>query len=304
MNNEGPLSGKIVAIKANYLIVEIDIFSAKTIRDDFASINNQRSLLCTLRRRLSHGGSSAHVGDFVYLDAIDWKEGRAVICGVKPRTSFLSRPAVANVSDVIVVFSLADPPFDQDQATRFLLTAENTGLSITFVFTKNDLITLNQSKKRIEQIQRWGYDPFSVSLKTGHGVNRLKRHLERKQLSVICGPSGVGKTSLINMLIPEISLKVGSLSKKIRRGCNTTRHVQLFKIADNCCLADTPGFNRPELLIPPNKLSKLFPELRIRLRNNQCKFRNCMHLDEPGCCIDKDWERYPFYRNLMKELLI
>ena len=103
--------------------------------------------------------------------------------------------------------------------------------------------------------------------------------------------------------MPDKSLKIGSLSKNLQRGLNTTRHVELFKLYQESFVADTPGFNRPELKVEPNRLSLLFPEFRNQLTGHQCKFRDCLHRDEPGCGINKDWERYSYYRQFIDELI-
>jgi len=117
------------------------------------------------------------------------------------------------------------------------------------------------------------------------------------------GPSGVGKSSLINYLIPGKSIPVGDLSKKLKRGKHTTRHVELFSLGQESFIADTPGFNKPDFDIKPHSLGRLFPEIRSQLKNKKCKFRNCLHLDEPGCIISRNWERYDTYRNFVKEMI-
>ena len=127
--------------------------------------------------------------------------------------------------------------------------------------------------------------------------------MRKTKLTVLAGPSGVGKTSLINHLIPTVSLPTSSVSKKLKRGTHTTRLVELFAIGNGSLLADTPGFNRPEIVCEPSDFAFLFPEFRTQLSNSQCKFRNCLHRDEPGCVIDKDLERYPFYRENLEEMI-
>jgi len=127
--------------------------------------------------------------------------------------------------------------------------------------------------------------------------------LNNSKLSVLCGPSGVGKTSFINYLFDNISLPVKSVSRKIKRGKNTTRHVELFSLDNGSLVADTPGFNRPEINSSPSDFALLFPEIRSQLTLNSCKFRNCLHRDEPGCLIDKNLDRYSFYRQQIDEML-
>lgn len=246
---------------------------------------------------------SVHVGDFVSIEAIDWNQCRGVICDVNPRKSMLTRPSVSNVSDVIVVLSFKEPTFDIDQGSRFLIAAEQTGLSVSLALNKSDLISSRKLEEQIHRFKSWGYKVFPLSVKSGEGIEVFKEYLKQKNIVVICGPSGVGKSSLINSCIPGISLRVGKLTKKIQRGRNTTRHVQLYRLGDNALIADTPGFNRPELNIEPIKLGFLFPEIREKLSKKNCRFRNCLHRNEPGCAIDKDWERYRVYTGLLEEML-
>ena len=282
--------GIVVALQANFL--EVEIVSPKYAR-----------LLCTRRSRLDYHGSFVNVGDFVRLESIDWKESRAVISDVAPRESWLSRPPVANVTVIVVTLSLKHPTFDLDQASRFLLTAEQTGLDVGLLLTKSDLISCNQIQTQLTRLQKWGYKPLAVSARTGAGLQLVNDLLKGSQIAVFCGPSGVGKSSLLNKLLPEESIRVGELSGRLQRGRHTTRHVELFSISSGTRVADTPGFNRPEIDIAPQNLACLFPEVRSQLKLGSCKFRNCLHINEPGCAIAKNWERYFFYKTLVGQLI-
>ena len=104
-------------------------------------------------------------------------------------------------------------------------------------------------------------------------------------------------------MIPSISLPTSLVSKKLKRGTNTTRHVELYPIGKGSLLADTPGFNRPEIECEPSNFASLFPEFQTKLSNSKCKFRNCLHRDEPGCAIDKGLERYSFYRHILEDMI-
>ncbi len=151
-------------------------------------------------------------------------------------------------------------------------------------------------------MKEWGYESSPVSIINGQGIASLYKKLETIQLGVLCGPSGVGKSSLINYLLPTISIPIGNLSKKLKRGTHKTRHVELFSLLNGALIADTPGFNKPTLCVKPSDLSHLFPEFRYQLKTSNCKFRNCLHLNEPGCGISKNWERYENYKKYMDEL--
>ena len=283
----------VVALQANYLEVELDQVSERI----------PSRLLCTRRTRLSHRGEAVYVGDRVRVEAIDASHARAVVSHVEPRVSFLTRPPVANATTVVVALAVAQPAFDPDQASRFLLTAERTSLHVQLVLTKTDLLEPEALEQLRARLHAWGYPPLLVSTGSGLGLSKLKQSLAGSSLSVLCGPSGVGKSSLLNALIPELDLRIGAVSGRLQRGRHTTRHVELHRLEGEARVADTPGFNRPELPDDPRNLEVLFPELRAQLEPHPCRFRDCLHRDEPGCGVTRDWERYPIYRRAVEDLL-
>ena len=284
-------AGIVVALQANYLEVELDQ----------APEQGPSRLLCTRRTRLSHRGEAVHVGDRVRVEAIDPVQARAVVAEVEPRSSWLTRPPVANVSLVVVALAVDQPAFDPDQASRFLLTAERTELPVQLLLTKGDLVEEDQRSALVERLRGWGYDAWVVSSQTGTGIEDLRKRLQDTELAVLCGPSGVGKSSVLNRLMPHLALRVGAVSGRLQRGRHTTRHVELFPIAPGARVADTPGFNRPDLPDDPSELGVLFPELRAQLNPWPCRFRNCLHKQEPGCGINRDWERFAFYKDALQE---
>ena len=285
------LAGIVVALQANYLEVELDA----------PPQGIPSRLLCTRRTRLSHRGAAVHVGDRVRVEAVDATQARAAVAAVEPRSSWLTRPPVANVSMVVVALAVDQPAFDPDQASRFLLTAERTGLPVQLLLTKSDLLQEQQRHDLKQRLSAWGYEPLLLSSRTGEGVDALRLRLETTTLSVLCGPSGVGKSSVLNRLMPQLSLRVGAVSGRLQRGRHTTRHVELFPLAAGRRVADTPGFNRPELPQDPRELSMLFPEMRKQLEPWPCRFRDCLHRGEPGCGVNQDWERYARYLAALEE---
>jgi ribosome biogenesis GTPase len=239
------------------------------------------------------------VGDWVGLEGIDWLDGRAAIASLEPRHSCLQRPALANADRVVVVVALAQPSLDLDGLSRFLLSAETTGLEVLPLLSKADLVTQHDLNQWLQRIGSWGYEPLSFSLSDSQAIERLRQRLD-VGISVLCGPSGVGKSSLLNSLLPELQLRTAAVSGKLQRGRHTTRHVELFPLGKFALLADTPGFNRPELPIKPEDLAYLFPEIRRQLKAGVlCKFNDCRHLKEPGCELERSWERYGFYADLI-----
>jgi len=300
-NKSKILKGIVVALKANFLIVEIDYKDFK--EDSLDQFCEKTRFLCTRRSKLDYKGLFIDVGDIVCVESIDYKNKRAVIYEVEPRKSFLKRPAVANVTLVSICISVDQPLFDMEQASRFLLTAECANIKPLIILTKIDLITKNELILYINKLKSWGYDCIPVSIHNFQGIDSLIEQFRKTKLTVLAGPSGVGKTSLINHLIPTVSLPTSSVSKKLKRGIHTTRHVELFAIGNGALLADTPGFNRPEIVCEPSDFAYLFPEFRSQLSQSKCKFRNCLHRDEPGCVINQDFERYPFYRENLEEMI-
>ena len=303
INNISNISkGIVVALKANFLIVEINNYP-DSYQYDIDPFSDKIRLLCTRRSKLDYQGFFIDVGDIVFVDSIDYKNKRAVISDIEPRKSFLKRPAVSNVTLVAICISVQEPLFDSQQTSRFLLTAESANIEPLIILTKIDLIKKSQLDLYVNKLKLWGYDSIPVSIKNFQGIDLLIERFRETSLTVLAGPSGVGKTSLINNLIPSLSLPTSSVSKKLKRGIHTTRHVELFSIGHGSLLADTPGFNRPEIVSDKYGFAELFPEFRAQLSHSKCKFRNCLHRDEPGCVINKDLERYSFYRENLEEMI-
>jgi ribosome biogenesis GTPase len=248
----------------------------------------------------------------VGVDGIDWPAGRGAVASLEPRHGLLERPAVANVQRVVVVVALAEPAIDPLQLTRFLLTAECTGCAVQLVFSKADLVAAREVRGWCERVAGWGYSALAVSNQLGSDeLLALRQTLSLPGIAVVCGPSGVGKSSLLNALAPDLGLRVGSVSGRLRRGRHTTRHVELFRLpspaelgagAAEALLADTPGFNRPDLPQDGTSLAVAFPELRSRLALAGCRFRNCRHLEDPGCAMGTDWPRFALYRQCLAEV--
>jgi len=285
--------GLVVALEANFCRVALESPGPGGVDQ----------LLCVRRTRLGKTGQQICVGDRVQVEGVDWISRRGAVAAVAPRSSLLARPAVANCNRVVVVMALVQPDLDPIQLTRFLLTAEATGVQVDLVLTKADLLAPQVLQEWRKRLAAWGYEPWLVSAQAGAGIEPLRQHLAQTGIAVLCGPSGVGKSSLLNALVPDLALRVGAVSGRLQRGRHTTRHVELFAIGAGGLLADTPGFNRPDLPPDPGALVGLFPEVRGRLGAGGCRFTNCLHQGDPGCVVGSDWPRYPHYLQCLQQVL-
>jgi ribosome biogenesis GTPase / thiamine phosphate phosphatase len=287
--------GTVLAVQANFYRVRLDLPQTEEGLE-------QADLLCTRRARLKKLGQQVMVGDRAIVEEPDWMGRRGAIAEVLPRQSELERPPIANADQVLLVFAMADPVIDVYQLSRFLVAIESTGLKIIPCLSKADLVTAREQREWCDRLQQWGYSAIAISVQTGVGLERLRQQLERR-ITVLAGPSGVGKSSLINALAPHLDLRVGEISEHWRKGKHTTRHVELFELPQSGLLADTPGFSQPTLSYLPEDLIYAFPEGRERLANHNCQFKDCLHKNEPNCAVRDVWERYGDYLEFLEEAI-
>ncbi|WP_051158487.1 small ribosomal subunit biogenesis GTPase RsgA [Nodosilinea nodulosa] len=295
------LWGRVVATQANYYRVQLSAPAALGIADAGTA---DTTVLCTRRARLKKTGQQVMVGDRVRLEGVDWAGDRGAIAAVGPRQTVLDRPPIANADQILLVFALAEPALDPQQLGRFLVKAESTGIPVRILLNKQDLVSADTRRYWQAQLDQWGYSATVMSVQEAEDPLSLLSPLLKGRTTVVAGPSGVGKSSLINRLIPQACLRTGAVSGKLGRGRHTTRHVELFDLPGGGLLADTPGFNQPDLLLTPADLAQCFPELRQRLAAGQCQFTDCLHRGDPGCAVGSDWPRYDFYLTLLEEALV
>lgn len=222
------------------------------------------------------------------------------ITTILPRTTTFTRPPIANASQIVLVFAIAQPELDPWQLSRFLLSAEATDLRPQVCLNKCDLVSAATQQAWQERLTAWGYPPLLVSVPQRLGYEQLYACLAQ-EITLLAGPSGVGKSSLIRSLLPDAAVRVAAVSGKLQRGRHTTRHVELYPLPQQGWLADSPGFNKPTLTCTPQDLASYFPEIHERRQAGPCRFADCWHREEPDCVVRGDWERYEHYRQFLLE---
>jgi len=242
-------------------------------------IEGQITVTCRLRGRPRLEGERVLVGDRVRITR-SGQEG--VVEEILPRTTHLQRPPIANVNQVMVVMAAANPDPDLILLDRILVHAELAGLEAVVVINKVDLAAGPASSLQ-SLYNKAGYQTVAASAKAKVGLDCIRDKLAGK-LTTFAGPSGVGKSSLINALEPGFSLQIGDVSAKLGRGRHTTRSVSLLPLSSGGLIADTPGFSRLEMVnTEPERLQDLFPEFTAY--QGLCQFRGCLHRHEPKCAV-------------------
>lgn len=283
------MTGRIVRLLAGYYFVQ----------------SGESELRCRARGKLRTRDENPCVGDMVEFTMLSADEG--VVDRVLPRMNVLERPTVANITQVVVVAALTSPEPNIDLMDRILVAAESLSLRGVICLNKSDLSTRTDIRRIY---QSTGYTVVEVSMKYGDDLTPLFVELSG-QTSVLAGQSGVGKSSLIDRLLPELGVRLGDVSARTQHGRHTTRHVELIYVPEwTAYVADTPGFSRLDLpaSVSSHYLSELFPEMRP-LRK-ECRFSfDCHHHNEPGCAVKARVqegiiakERYASYLSLLEEL--
>ena len=247
------------------------------------------------------------VGDWVEIEILDEKDREGNLTGILPRTNELIRPAVANVDQAIVVFAAKNPKPNYNLLDRFLMTMEKQGIPVIVCFNKKDLVKEKELAQLESIYEQCGHQVIFISAREGNGIDVI-RDLIRGKTTVLAGPSGVGKSSLMNQLNPDANMEVGAVSRKIQRGRHTTRHSELIMIEEGTFVLDTPGFS--SLFIDrfeEDEVKDYFQEFAPYAE--QCRFQGCSHTHEPDCGVKKALEegrisriRYENYVNIYQEL--
>lgn len=247
------------------------------------------------------------VGDNVVIDIIDEEKMLGNIVDILPRKTQMIRPASANVDQAMIIFSVKSPDPNFNLLDRFLVYMESENVPCIICFNKEDLLSPEEIEEIKEAYSLAGYPLMFISARDSLGIEKVNEIIEGKT-TVVAGPSGVGKSSLINLLCQSNHMETGSISRKTERGKHTTRHAELMPVRDDTYIMDTPGFTSLDVFgATVDNLKYYYNEFEPY--NDECRFRDCKHMNEPDCRVKKAVEegkiskiRYENYTLLHGEL--
>lgn len=264
---------------------------------------------CRARGKFRKEGIKPTVGDHVEISIIDEKNKKGSLDIIKERKNCLIRPRVSNIDQAIIVFAAVSPDFNADIMDRFIVLAEQQQLEIVICINKTDIDANGKYKEICDIYSKAGFDVISISAEKNIGIDELKNRLKGK-ISVLAGPSGVGKSSILNTLNPDVKAEVGSISRKIERGRHTTRQSELIKLDEDTYLVDSPGFTSLDMTaIEPEQLEHYFREFEPYLED--CRYTGCKHINEDiRYCgvkaqigINISESRYSRYKDIYNEIV-
>ena len=261
---------------------------------------------CSARGKFRKAKITPTVGDYVQFTILDENDCEGALDTIEKRKNILLRPRVANIDCAIITFAATSQDINRDLLDRFLILAETQNIpKVIICINKSDLVS-QEEKDAFANIYEPYYKVVFTSAEKNIGIDQLKEEIHGCE-SVFAGPSGVGKSSLINRLIPESNRQTGEISRKIERGKHTTRQVELLRADEETYIVDSPGFTSLSLdFLQSEELENYFREFKPYL--NKCRFNDCRHLQEPDCAVkeqvgkDINKERYDSFVSLYEEL--
>lgn len=270
--------------------------------------DNGKVIQCRGRGIFRNRGESPLVGDFVDYTVEGNNDGTITV--IHERKNNLVRPPIANIDQAILVFSIKEPDFNTILLDRFLVVLESFHIEPIICLTKSDLMDEKletQIREYMKDYEKIGYQLF-MTYKDDQAFDEKITPLLEGKTTVLAGQSGVGKSTLLNTILPSLDLKTGVISNALGRGKHTTRHVELIEVCGGL-LADTPGFSSFEFdLMEKEELYRCFPEFVVK--QNDCKFRECMHVKEPKCAVKEAVDsgeikayRYKHYLQFLEEIM-
>lgn len=262
---------------------------------------------CKARGIFRKDGQKPLVGDDVIFTVTDTKDLEGNIDQILPRKNQLIRPAVANVDQALIIFAVKDPEPNFLTLDRFLVMMGQQKVPVTISFSKTDLVSEEEVKRLRSIYDSTGYSVLCTSIEKEQGLEEVRRFLAGKT-TVAAGPSGVGKSSLTNYLSGDVLMETGDISRKLKRGKQTTRHAQVIPVGPDTFLVDTPGFTSLSLPgMDEAELKEYFPEFSPY--EGECRFLGCRHIHEPDCGVKNalqegriSEQRYADYVSLVREL--
>ncbi len=247
------------------------------------------------------------VGDYVKIEIVDDKEKEGVIEVILPRKNQLIRPASSNIDQALIIFAMENPRPSFSLLDRFLIMMEQQEIPVVICFNKKDLAEEEELNLLCNTYSSCSYQVLTTSALNEEGIEPIRRVMKGKT-TVVAGPSGVGKSTITNLLQGEIEMETGDISRKLKRGKHTTRHAQLIRIDEDSFLMDTPGFSALDVRdIEKEELRLYFPEFTSY--EGSCRFQGCVHVSEPDCSVRQAVEeekisriRYNNYVELYQDL--
>lgn len=247
------------------------------------------------------------VGDLVEFDIIDEEHKKGNIAKILPRLNTLIRPAVANVDQAMIVFAVAKPLPNLNMLDRFLIMMRMQNLDTIICFNKSDVADADAMDALYETYKNCGSKIIFTSVEKKIGLEQVWEVIGDKT-TVLAGPSGVGKSSMMNYLKPDAAMETGDISQKIERGRHTTRHSELFHVEGKTYIMDTPGFTSLYINeLEPQELKDYYSEFEEY--ESTCRFNGCVHINEPDCAVKEalaegkiSQSRYENYKLLYEEL--